>query len=102
MRRQYDFSDSVKNPYTKKLKTPVTIRLENDIIAYFKALSVDSDIPYQKLINLFLRECAMQRKKPTVSWGHAKPGAHGRPALHTEHRLQIHQKTSLKSKKGGF
>ena len=74
MRKHYDFSISVKNPYVKKLKTPVTIRLENDTIEYFKSLSLDSDIPYQKLLKLFLRDCAMQRKKPTISWGEGKTG----------------------------
>jgi predicted DNA binding CopG/RHH family protein len=74
MRKHYDFSGSIKNPYSKKLKTPVTIRIENDTIEYFKTLAIDSDIPYQKLINLFLRDCALQRKKPAISWGHAKTG----------------------------
>ncbi len=86
MRKHYDFSDSIKNPFAKKLKTPVTIRLENDTIEYFKALSVDADIPYQKLINLFLRDCAMQRKKPTIRWGHGKPGGQRELDLPKEHR----------------
>ncbi len=68
MRKEYDFSKSAKNPYARKLKKPVTIRLENDVIEYFKNLARETDIPYQKLINLYLKECADKNKKPSISW----------------------------------
>ncbi len=68
MRTEYDFSNSIKNPYAKKLKKQVTIRLENETIDYFKKLASETDIPYQKLINLFLRDCAKQKIKPSISW----------------------------------
>ena len=68
MREQYDFSKSIKNPYTKKLKKQITIRLENETIEYFKKLAAETDIPYQKLINLFLRDCAQNKKKPAITW----------------------------------
>jgi len=68
MKKNYDFSNSIKNPYIKKLKKQVTIRLENDTIDYFKSIAADADIPYQKLINLFLRDCAENRKKPEIHW----------------------------------
>jgi predicted DNA binding CopG/RHH family protein len=68
MRKNYNFSNSIKNPYSKKLKKQVTIRLENDTIEYFKSIAADADIPYQKLINLFLRDCADNRKKPEIHW----------------------------------
>ncbi len=68
MRDNYDFSKSVKNPYAKKLKQQVTIRLETDIVDYFKQLAAEMDIPYQKLINLFLRDCADKHLKPKVNW----------------------------------
>ena len=68
MKKEYDFSKSIKNPYIKKLKKQVTIRLENDTIDYFKKLAVETDIPYQKLINLFLRDCAKNGMKPSISW----------------------------------
>ncbi|MCW4629987.1 MULTISPECIES: BrnA antitoxin family protein [Marinomonas] len=55
MRDHYDFSNSVKNPYAKKLKKQVTIRLDEDTVEYFKALADDKGIPYQSLINLYLR-----------------------------------------------
>jgi predicted DNA binding CopG/RHH family protein len=68
MLKNYDFSKSIKNPYVKKLKKQVTIRLENDTIDYFKTIAADADIPYQKLINLFLRDCAESHKKPEIHW----------------------------------
>lgn len=71
MRKEYDFSNSVKNPYIKKLKKQITIRLENETIEYFKKLSTETDIPYQKLINLFLSDCAKQKMKPSVSWSNS-------------------------------
>ena len=68
MRTEYDFSDSIKNPYARKLKKQVTIRLENETIEYFKKLANETDIPYQKLINLFLSDCAKNKKKPSINW----------------------------------
>ena len=63
MRDIYDFSKATRNPYAKQLKRQVTIRLDRDTLEYFKALAADSRIPYQTLINLYLRECATNRKK---------------------------------------
>ncbi|MBL4794406.1 MAG: BrnA antitoxin family protein [Pseudomonadales bacterium] len=62
MRDNYDFSKSEKNPYAKKLKKQVTIRLDEDTIIYFKAMADDKGIPYQSLINLYLRDCAQNHK----------------------------------------
>jgi predicted DNA binding CopG/RHH family protein len=76
MRKNYDFSKSVKNPYIKKLKRQITIRVENDTIEYFKKIAAKSDIPYQKLINLFLRDCAENNKRPEIAWkSHRKKAA---------------------------
>ena len=68
MRSEYDFSKMKgrKNPFAQRLKRQVTIRLGQDIIDYFKSLAQESDIPYQMLINLYLRECAQSHKK--LSW----------------------------------
>ena len=52
MRKSYDFSRACRNPYAKRLKKPVTIRLQSDIIDYFKAMAADTGIPYQNLITL--------------------------------------------------
>ncbi len=68
MRTKYDFSDAQPNPYAKRLKRQITIRLDADILAYFKKLAEDAEIPYQTLINLYLRECAQSRKKPAMKW----------------------------------
>jgi len=68
MRKSYDFSKSTKNPYLKKPKKQLTIRLDEDTIDYFRSLSEDSGIPYQSLINLYLRECASSNKKLTMKW----------------------------------
>ena len=70
MRAHYDFSKmkGKKNPYIKYLKQPVTMRLDKDSVEYFKTLSEESGIPYQTLINLYLRDCAAQEKKLDLSW----------------------------------
>ena len=70
MRENYDFSkmEGKKNPYTKYLKQPVTIRLDKDSIAYFKGLAEEAGIPYQTLINLYLRDCASKERKLDMKW----------------------------------
>lgn len=70
MRAQYDFAKmaSRKNPYARRLKQPVTIRLDRETIAYFKALGVETGLPYQSLINLYLRECAGGQRKLSLKW----------------------------------
>ena len=68
MRAEYDFSKAGKNPYAKLLKQSVTIRLDAPTIAYFKTLSADLDLPYQTLINLYLRDCAQSQRKPSLRW----------------------------------
>jgi uncharacterized protein (DUF4415 family) len=57
-----------KNPYVKHLKKPITIRLDQDTIAYFKSLAGDAGLPYQNLINLYLRDCASRRRKLKMAW----------------------------------
>lgn len=68
MRKHYDFSDAEKNPYAKPLKKQVTIRIDETTIDYFKDLSEELGIPYQTLINLYLRECAATRKRLSMKW----------------------------------
>ncbi len=68
MRREYDFTDSVRNPYAKRLRKQVTMRLGTDVIAYFKALARETGLPYQNLINLYLSECAHSGKKLALKW----------------------------------
>lgn len=68
MRKQYDFSQAKKNPYAKRLKRPVTIRLDDSTVEYFKALAEEVELPYQSLINLYLRDCASSGRKLTLAW----------------------------------
>ncbi len=68
MRDEYDFSESVPNPYLKKLKKQVTIRLEEETVAYFKGLAAEVGIPYQSLINLYLQDCVRTGRKPLMNW----------------------------------
>ena len=68
MREEYDFSNARKNPYAKKLKKQITINIDSDTIDYFKSQSDDSGIPYQTLINLYLSDCAANKKRLHVSW----------------------------------
>ena len=68
MRKEYDFTDSVRNPYAKRLRKQVTMRLGTDVIAYFKALAHETGVPYQNLINLYLSECAHSGKKLALTW----------------------------------
>ncbi|QLE57144.1 CopG family antitoxin [Nostoc sp. TCL26-01] len=68
MREEYDFSESVPNPYLKNLKKQITIRLEEDVIEYFKTLAEETGIPYQTLINLYLQDCAKSKRRPSLDW----------------------------------
>jgi len=68
MRKEYNFSKSKKNPYAKQLKKQVTIRIDEETIIYFKDLSESNGIPYQSLINLYLRDCAQKHKKLQLGW----------------------------------
>ena len=67
MREQYDFLNSVQNPYTKRLKKQVTIRLDDDVIDYFKNMSDSKEMPYQTLINLYLKDCVQSHRELKTS-----------------------------------
>jgi len=70
MKKEYDLSKlkSRKNPYAAKLKRQVTIRMGDDVIGYFKEMAEDTGIPYQSLINLYLRDCVAHDRRPDLSW----------------------------------
>ena len=68
MKKEYDFSQAKKNPYVRDLKKQVTIRLDSDTIVYFQTLAEDNGIPYQTLINLYLRDCVQKNKKLDMHW----------------------------------
>ena len=68
MRKEYDFSKSKKNPYAKALKKQITIRLDEPTIEYFRRLSTKTGLPYQSLMNLYLRDCAQHHRTPNLNW----------------------------------
>ena len=70
MRNHYDFSKmkGKKNPYLKLLKQPVTIRLDKETVAYFKSMATKAGLPYQHLINLYLRDCATRHRELQIHW----------------------------------
>ena len=70
MRDHYDFGKmkGERNPYTKLIKQPITIRLDKSTVAYFKALAKELGMPYQNLINLYLRDCALNHKRLKLKW----------------------------------
>ena len=68
MRKTYDFTKGEKNPYIYKLKKSVTIRLDDEVINYFKNMAAEKGVPYQSLINLYLKDCAAKQKVPDLSW----------------------------------
>ena len=68
MREEYDFSNARKNPYAAQLKRQSTINIDGSTIDYFKAQSETAGIPYQTLINLYLRDCAVNKRELKLAW----------------------------------
>ncbi len=70
MKAEYDLAKlkSRKNPYASKLKKPITMRLSEDVVAYFKEMAINAGVPYQSLINLYLRDCVMQHRQVQIAW----------------------------------
>ena len=70
MRKEYDFDKlkARKNPYAKKLKKQITLRVGVDVLEYFKALAEETGIPYQNLIDMYLRDCVLSKKRPSMKW----------------------------------
>ena len=68
MKEEYDFSNARPNPYAKKLKSQITINLDVETINYFKEQAVTSGIPYQTLINLYLGDCARNKRQLRLAW----------------------------------
>ncbi len=70
MKSEYDFSKmkSKRNPYALRLKKPVTMRLSEEVILYFKNMAEESGVPYQTLINLYLRDCVIRKRKIDITW----------------------------------
>ncbi len=75
MKAKYDFKNGRPNPYAKLLKKPVTIRLDAATVDYFKGLADEADIPYQTLINLYLRDCVANHRRLNIKWRGTRTGA---------------------------
>lgn len=73
MKAEYDLSklQSRKNPYASRLKRPVTMRLSGDVVEYFKGMAQEAGVPYQSLINLYLRDCLAHNRKVQIKWPQA-------------------------------
>ena len=89
MRKEYDFSKSRKNPYAKMLKKQITIRLDVAVIEHFKKLAAETGIPYQNLINLYLKDCASSDRKLLPQVGIVRPRFFGKRAARRKKRQQI-------------
>jgi len=74
MKAEYDLSKmtSRRNPYAAKLKKPVSMRLSEDVVDYFKGMADEAGVPYQSLINLYLRDCVMTHRKVQIVWPSSK------------------------------
>jgi predicted DNA binding CopG/RHH family protein len=68
MRKEYDFANSKPNPYAKRLKKAITIRVDPDALEYFKSTANKMHVPYQTLINMYLKDCALHKRRPTMTW----------------------------------
>lgn len=76
MRKHYDFSKGRRNPYARRLKKQVTLRIDEATLVYFKKVAGEIAIPYQTLINMYLRDCAARKKRLRLEWESAavEPG----------------------------
>ena len=68
MKAEYDFSNGIKNPYSKRIKKQITININDSTITYFKNLSEETGVPYQTLINMYLTDCAENNRRLNMSW----------------------------------
>jgi uncharacterized protein (DUF4415 family) len=75
MRKEYDFSKAKRSPYAKRLKQSVTMRLDKAALEYFKGLAEELEVPYQTLINHYLRDCAATGRRPSMTWRPSRSGA---------------------------
>ena len=68
MRDDYDFTNTIKNPYSGRLKKQITIRLDDAVIAYFKEMADQTGMPYQNIINYYLLDCVKNNKQMKISF----------------------------------
>nr|WP_279040984.1 CopG family antitoxin [Snodgrassella alvi] len=68
MNKEYDFSQAKRNPYSGQLKKTITIRIDEDSITYFKDMADETGLPYQVLMNMYLKDCAENKRKLDIKW----------------------------------
>jgi predicted DNA binding CopG/RHH family protein len=70
MKANYDFSKmkSRRNPYARKLKRQITIRIASGTLEYFRGMSEETGVPYQNLIDSYLADCAASHRKLHTKW----------------------------------
>ncbi|MBI0182282.1 BrnA antitoxin family protein [Snodgrassella sp. W8158] len=68
MKKEYDFSQAKRNPYSGQLKKTITIRIDEDSITYFKNMADETGLPYQVLMNMYLKDCAENKRKLDIKW----------------------------------
>ncbi|AHN27903.1 MULTISPECIES: CopG family antitoxin [Snodgrassella] len=68
MKKEYDFSQAKRNPYSGQLKKTITIRIDEDSITYFKDMADETGLPYQVLMNMYLKDCAENKRKLDIKW----------------------------------
>ena len=68
LEKEFDFSKAKKNPYAKMLKQQITMNVSSMAIDYFKKEAERTGIPYQTLINLYLTDCAVSKRKLKMTW----------------------------------
>jgi antitoxin component of RelBE/YafQ-DinJ toxin-antitoxin module len=100
MKKEYDFSHARPNPYAARSKRSVTIRLDEGTISYFKALAADTGIPYQTLINSYLRECADTRRRPAMRWVKAAATKGAASQRAAPRRAQLPVRSSRSTRRG--
>jgi len=87
MRKHYDFSQAVRNPYAKRLKKQLTIRLDSETLDYFQGLAQEMSLPYQTLMNMYLRECAAERRRP--HWSVPRPAKRANPRPEADGKRKV-------------
>ena len=80
MRKEYDFSKGKRNPYARQLKQSITMRVDRSTLEYFKTLAAELDVPYQTLINSYLRDSAATGRRPAKTWRASRSSMHGVPS----------------------
>ena len=67
MRKEYNFSNTIKNPYISKDTEQITITLDSNILKYFKNKATKTGIPYKVLITSYLKDCVKKNRELEIN-----------------------------------